>query len=854
MHRERSYRRLLIVTSVTLTLGAATHAAPPRDLAPADARAWTIAQRDTTTTQWLRATLERPRAEAGAPARSAAPYFYIPGSTEVGADALPLKEAFADVDVAGVIAQVKLRQVYRNDGRETLEAVYVFPGSTRAAVYAMKMRIGARVIEADIRERARARQDYEQAKRQGRTASLLEQQRPNVFQMNVANILPGDTIEVELFYTELLVPEERVYELVIPTVVGPRYNDGSQEEAPGARGWVANPHLKQGQDAPYTFGARIDLRAGLPISRVRTSHDVQVSYGARDASLTLEPDPAHGNRDLIVHYALSDDEIQSGLMLYPGGDEQFFLMMVEPPARVQPRDLVSREYLFILDVSGSMNGFPLDVSKRLMQRMLDQLGPQDYFNVLFFAGDSALLSERSLPVSRANLRRARDLVDMQQGGGGTALVPALERALELPRPDADMARVVVIATDGYVTVEKKAFSLIRERLGDASFFPFGIGSSVNRFLIEGMARAGQGEPFVVTSAADAEEAAERFERYISAPLLTDVQVRFDGLDVYDVEPVVLPDLYAERPVLVYGKYRGEAKGSVTLSGAAAGSTLDLTLRVADADRAEENAALRYLWARRRVQRLSDDAALPGAPGDKAKITRLGLKYSLLTQHTSFVAIDSEVRASGERTRKVRQPLPMPAGVSNLAVGRNVKISQGMGFGGLGLRGTGKGGGGSASGTFGVGSVGTRGRGGAVGVGYGSGVGALQGSSGYGAAAGGLGGLRGRSVSVPKIHAGKVIVRGSISKQEIQRVFRQHHKQVRTCYQRALQRDPALAGRVVVQLTIDEHGRVTVAKIKSSQLGDEAVERCVLRIVRQLRFAVPAGGGEVVVNYPFVFKP
>ena len=266
------------------------------------------------------------------------PYFLVM-SDNSDTDTLPLKSTSADVTIAGVIANVKVTQVYKNEGKNTLEAIYVFPASTRAAVHAMKMTIGERVIEAVIQEREQARRDYEKAKQEGKSASLLEQMRPNVFQMNVANILPGDVIKVEMSYTELLVPEKGVYEFVYPTVVGPRYSNKSESEATPSDQWVANPYTTEGKKPLNTFGIHVNLNTGMPVKDVTCStHETDIAYtGANNATIYLKKgNDYEGNRDFILKYRLKGNQIQSGMILYEGKDENFFLAMVQPPQRITP--------------------------------------------------------------------------------------------------------------------------------------------------------------------------------------------------------------------------------------------------------------------------------------------------------------------------------------------------------------------------------------------------------------------------------------------------------------------------------------------------------------------------------------
>ena len=338
-----------------------------------------------------------------------------------------------------------------------------------------------------------------------------------------------------------------------------------------------------------------------------------------------------------------------------------------------------REYVFVVDISGSMHGFPLDTAKTLLRHLIGGLRASDSFNVLLFSGSNRMLSDTPVPATRANVERAIATIDNLRAGGSTEIVPALERIAGLPK-NAEVARTVIVVTDGYVTVEDRVFALVRKNLGNSNVFAFGIGSSVNRHLIEGIARAGQGEPFVVTKPAMAAAQAERLRKMIDAPVLTNVKARFDGLDVYDTEPArldALPDVLGGRPVALFGKWRGTRdgngalqipKGQLVLDGRAASGDWQQVVPAATPDPGAQ--ALRLLWARRRIQQLSDEEALRGGNTQRDAITTLGLQHSLLTQYTSFIAVDHVVRHldADNRAVSVNQPLPLPQGVSNNAIG------------------------------------------------------------------------------------------------------------------------------------------------------------------------------------------
>ena len=626
------------------------------------------------------------RAQAAAPSTQAeSPYFFVQGA-QPGVEALPLKSTDVRVDISGVIADVVVTQRYKNEGTVPIEAKYLFPGSTRAAVNGLNVRIADRLITAQIREKQQARIEYDQAKKEGKTAALLEQHRPNVFQMNVANILPGDDVLVELRYNELLVPTDGRYQFVYPTVVGPRYA-GTASNAPSettsgstpahAQAFPAQPVLREGEVSPSAFNLKVNLASPIGIQDIRSpSHAIDTAMDAGSAAkrasvqLAGAASRVSNNRDFILDYRLAGSAIQSGVLLHRGEKENFFLAMVQPPQAVPQAAITPRDYVFVVDISGSMHGFPLDTAKALMRQLLGNLRASDTFNVLLFSGSNRMLAPHSVPATPANVNAAIRTIEQMGGGGSTELLPALRRVYAEPKAP-ELARTVVVVTDGYVTVESEAFALVRQHLGQANVFAFGIGSSVNRHLMEGLARAGMGEPFIVTRPDEAKAQAERFRKLIESPVLTSVKARFEGIDVYDVEPQQLPDVLAERPVIVFGKWRehaGTTPPNLIVEGRAAHGPYTQTLPIDVAADGPGTGALRLLWARHRIAALSDEEALTGGEAQKAAITKLGLDYSLLTQYTSFIAVDKVVRNPGGRGATANQPSPLPEGVSNLAVG------------------------------------------------------------------------------------------------------------------------------------------------------------------------------------------
>jgi Ca-activated chloride channel family protein len=287
--------------------------------------------------------------------------------------------------------------------------------------------------------------------------------------------------------------------------------------------------------------------------------------------------------------------------------------------------------------------------------------------VVLFSGGSSILSTTSVPATTGHIESAIRHIENQRGGGGTELRAALEQSFAIPR-DENFSRSVIIVTDGYISAEREVFALIEANLNHANLFSFGIGSGVNRYLIEGMAKAGQGEPFVVTDPKEADAVAEKFRRYISSPVLTRIRMECDGFETYDVEPGSIPDLFAQRPVVIFGKWRGRPEGTITLTGTNGIGPFVKTIDVSETLVSGENSALKYLWARARIARLSDFNVNRNNPDTAGEITSLGLTYHLLTDYTSFLAVHEMIRNPNGEALDVHQPLPLPKHVSNLAVG------------------------------------------------------------------------------------------------------------------------------------------------------------------------------------------
>lgn len=605
--------------------------------------------------------------------RTGSPYFLIENGDPQW-DRIPLKDTKVSVNISGIIAETYVTQTYTNEGEKPINASYIFPASTKVTVHGLKMTIGNQVVTASIQKKEEARETFEQAKSEGKSASLMEEQRPNVFSMDVANIMPGDTICIELHYSELIGSTDNTWQFVFPTVVGPRYVGQAEGTDTQELEWVEMPYLPEGSTAPGTYDITVHLSAGVPLSSLHcNTHDTNVVWtDTSTARISLaNPQDYAGNRDYILEYRLTGEQITGGLMLDSGEEENFFLLTVQPPERYESQDILPREYIFVLDVSGSMSGFPLDTAKELIRNLITNIKESDSFNLILFSDTDTMLSPKPIPATEENIKKAIRLIDWENGGGGTELAPALRKAAFMKKGTAaeNLSRNIIVITDGYVFGESEIFELIRN-ITSADFFSFGIGSAVNRYLIEGISKTGLGESFIVTDPAEAADTAERFRTYVQSPILTDVAVDFGEFDAYEVEPRKLPTLYANKPLVLFGKWRGEATGTITITGKTGNQ--DYTQQIPlEQIQPKSSGSLRYLWARTRIDRLTDYGANENNPEIKDEVTALGLHYSILTPYTSFVAVLETIRNPEGESIDTKQPNPLPLHVSNLAVGYTI---------------------------------------------------------------------------------------------------------------------------------------------------------------------------------------
>ncbi|MBI2875509.1 MAG: VWA domain-containing protein [Candidatus Tectomicrobia bacterium] len=591
----------------------------------------------------------------------------------------PLKHTAVTVEIAGFLARVQVTQQFENPYPDKIEAVYTCPLPQRAAVDDMTLRVGDRVVRGKIQRREEAQAIYQAARAKGHVAGLLDQERPNIFTQSVANILPGERVTVSIRYVETLQYEDGSYELVFPMVVGPRYIPGRPTGRQGG-GWaedtdqipdasrITPPVTPPGTRAGHDLSLEVRLEAGLPIESLRSpSHEIRVERpAASQAVVRLKAQTVIPNQDFILRYDVAGRQIEDAVLTHRNGQEGFFMLLLQPPDRVTPEEVTPKELVFVVDTSGSMSGFPIEKAKETMRLALDGLYPQDTFNLITFSGDTRVLFPEPVPATPENLRKAQAFLASQSGGGGTEMMQAIRTALD-PSDAQDHLRIVCFMTDGYVGNDFAILEEIR-RHPNARVFAFGIGSSVNRFLLDGMAEHGRGEVEYVGLNDDGSAAARRFHERVRNPLLTDLSVDWGGLPVKEVYPKRLPDLFSAKPVVLTGRYTAAGRGIVRLRGRLAGRAVTREIHLNLPAVEPKHGVLATLWARTRVADIMSqdfDGMQQGNPRTEVReaITRLGLDHRLVTQFTSFVAVEEMMITEGGAPRRVEVPVEMPEGVS-----------------------------------------------------------------------------------------------------------------------------------------------------------------------------------------------
>jgi Ca-activated chloride channel family protein len=573
----------------------------------------------------------------------------------------PLKHTEVKAAVSGFLSRVTVTQDFENTAEQKVEAVYKFPLPQAAAVDDLTMLIGARTVKGKIMRRQEAQQAYAAAKQLGKVASLLNQERPNIFTQYVANIMPGERIRIIISYVETLKYEDGAYEWSFPMVVAPRYIPAadSQQETPAADAdqktdaSVVNPtYTRPDTRAGHDISLEIDLDAGVPIVGVNSeSHETEVQQiNERRAVVRLKDRTTIPNKDFLLTYRVAGDTINDAVLTHRSERGGFFTLILQPPQRVAAEDVMPKELVFVLDTSGSMSGFPLVKAVETAELALNNLYPHDTFNLITFSGDTSFLFPEPVPATPENLEKAKQfLYGYGNGDGGTEMMKAVKAAL-MPTKFLDHIRIVCFMTDGQVGDDQKILAEV-QKYSNARVFAMGFGSSPNRYLLDKMAEYGRGEVEYISEAGDTSAVARRFNERIRNPLLTDISIDWSNLPVTDVYPKRIPDLFGVKPLIFSGRYSGGAQGSIRLKGKMAGQDFVRDIPVELPQVKADHDVLATLWGRRKIDELtSEELAINGDQSKLDKkheeIVQLGVDFRLMTQYTSFVAVDEDV-STGE---------------------------------------------------------------------------------------------------------------------------------------------------------------------------------------------------------------
>lgn len=599
----------------------------------------------------------------------------------------PLLHTAVDADLRGPFAEVQVVQTFRNDATDAIEVVYVFPLPENAAVSQMRMVVGDRVIESDIMRRADAKRTYVQARESGHTAALLEQERPNVFTQSVANIPPGEDIDVEIHYVQTLTYDNGQYEFAFPMVVAPRYNPGVlSTAAPSGEGAqpdtdrvpdasrISPPVVGEGTRRGDDFTITVTATAGHPIkSWTVPTHDVTVDRTGSGIAVELVEAETLPNRDFVLRYQAADVEARATMFLGPKDDngDGHFALVVHPPDLDVDSLVGRREFMFVVDTSGSMTGAPLALAKEVIRSALPRLRPVDTFDVVSFESGTRRLFGAPRTANTANLNEALEFVDGLKAQGGTEMGDAVEAALNL-----DVAkgrhRYVMFLTDGHIGFESEIIAAAR-RLTDeigrrgqqARVFGVGIGSSPNTHLLNGLSRAGRGVSLRMGTRDNAGDVVNTFGRYVDHPIVSQLEMQPGSLTLDERHPQRMGDLFASHAVVTMGQYRGQASTPPVVVGRSPGKRVRIPVKVVAA--APRAAVLDSLWARAAISDLEFDYWSNATQSTEDAITKLGLDHHLVTAFTSLVAVDrSRVVGDGD-PELIVEPTLLPEGMDGAFV-------------------------------------------------------------------------------------------------------------------------------------------------------------------------------------------
>ena len=584
---------------------------------------------------------------------------------------LPLKHTDVKASVSGYIATVDVTQQYHNPYDEKIEAVYVFPLPQNAAVNEFLMTIGDRRIRGIIRGRKEAEKIYREARALGYVASLLTQERPNVFTQSVANIEPAKAIDINIKYFHTLAYVDGWYEFVFPMVVGPRFNppgskDGIGAVGRGQRGQSGQKtkvqYLRPDERSGHDISLAVRIDAGVAIEQIQSrSHVIETGRPSPNlADVKLGRLDTIPNKDFVLRYKVAGERIKSSLITHQDKRGGFFTLMLYPPESQRSLARKPLELVFVLDCSGSMEGKPISQAKKAVNRALRRMQPDDTFQVIQFSSRASKLGAKPLEATPGNIRRALWHVHFLKGGGGTMMIEGIRAALDFPH-DPRRLRFVVFLTDGFIGNEAEILAAVRAKLGASRIFSFGVGSSPNRYLLNRMAKMGRGAVAYLGLDDSGADVMDQFFSRASHPAMTDLRVDWGGAKVTEVYPNHIPDLFVGRPVILTGRYDGARPSRIRVHGKIGDQTHEIKIPV-QPDETARHAGLAAIWARMKIADLWDRATYDRSGELTGQIKQLALEYGLMSAYTAFVAVDSLTRTAGSHGTTVPVAVPVPDGV------------------------------------------------------------------------------------------------------------------------------------------------------------------------------------------------
>jgi len=594
---------------------------------------------------------------------------------------LPLKHTDVKGHISAYIASVDVIQKFHNPYDTKIEVEYVFPLPQNAAVNDFVMTIGDRKIRGIIRERKEAEQIYRAARKQGYAASLLNQERPNIFTQKVANIEPLKEIDIHIHYFNTLTYHKGWYEFVFPMVVGPRYNPAGSTDGIGAvtsgktsSQPVTVSYLKPNERSGHDIAISLDIDAGVTIEDIACrSHVIEQDVHDNRANITLSALDSIPNKDFVFRYKVAGKNIKTSVITHHDKKGDYFTMMLYPPAEMRHLKRTAMEMIFVLDCSGSMQGEPMRQAKEAIVRGLKQLDKNDTFQVIRFSNSASTFGDQPVAATPENIREAIAYVEKLHGSGGTQMIEGVKAALNFPH-DKNRLRLVSFMTDGYIGNEKTILAAIDDHLGAARIFSFGVGSSPNRYLMDRMAWFGKGAVAYFGKNDSPTKVMDQFYETIAHPGITDIKLDFGALAVTDLFGQC-NDLFIDRPVIIVGKITDGHTDTITISGRANNQPCEYMVPICfNKDKTHPGVAA--IWARKKIESLAN-GAIKGNDAIEAtqEITMLALHHGLMSKFTSFIAVDSSRVTAGDHGVTINVAVPVPDGVKyETAVGLGVPKS------------------------------------------------------------------------------------------------------------------------------------------------------------------------------------